>query len=29
MHRMLKDNVDATHVSLPSEKYNPKKHGLC
>ncbi|KAK2415254.1 DNA ligase [Trifolium repens] len=26
MHRMLKDNVDATHVSLPSEKYNPKKH---
>lgn len=29
MHKVLKDNVDATHVSLPSEKYNPKEHGLC
>ncbi|CAK8542670.1 unnamed protein product [Lathyrus sativus] len=26
MHRVLKDNVDVTHVSLPSEKYNPKEH---
>lgn len=26
MHRVLRDNVDATHVSLPSDKYNPKEH---
>lgn len=26
--KVLKDNVDATHLSLPPEKYNPKEHGL-
>lgn len=29
MHRVLSDNVDAIHVSLPLEKYNPKENGLC
>ncbi|KAG4378181.1 hypothetical protein GLYMA_18G292900v4 [Glycine max] len=24
--KVLKDNVDATHLSLPPEKYNPKEH---
>lgn len=26
--KVLKDNVDVTHLSLPPEKYNPKEHGL-
>uniref|UniRef100_K7K7A2 DNA ligase ATP-dependent N-terminal domain-containing protein n=1 Tax=Glycine max TaxID=3847 RepID=K7K7A2_SOYBN len=27
--KVLKDNVDATHLSLPPEKYNPKEHATC
>lgn len=29
VQRVLCDNVNATHVSLPPEKYNPKELGLC
>nr|KYP65003.1 DNA ligase 1 [Cajanus cajan] len=27
--KVLKDNVDAAHLSLPPDKYNPKEHAAC